>query len=217
MSELMVTPSNADLSLTWSISNQTYANVSSGKVTGTSVGKTTITVTDAISGLSTSATLNVCYPVSAVTFGDQNTDAYVGIDLPLTAQVTMRNQSCENQLVNFTSSNDAIATVNGKGVVRGLKAGTVTITASALNDSTISASITVKVKEPNRLTLPASLTIIESEAFADMPGKNVITVPEGVTDIAEDAFAGTDAVLSVVPDTYAAEWAESHGMTYVTR
>ena len=65
------------------------------------------------------------------------------------------------------------------------------------------------------LLLPASLTVIESEAFR---GLNVryIQVPATVTSIADDAFDG-DVALLVTRDSYAEEWARLHRIRYVTQ
>ena len=215
---LAVLPADADLSLTWETGSTIYATVADdGMVTGNAVGQTTLTVTDSISGCTATATVNTCYPVTAVTFPEQDASVAVGGDKPLTAQVTMRSQSCENHLVSFTSSDAAIATVDENGMIHGISAGDVNVTATAINDSDITATIMVTVREPSILTLPTFLKTIESQAFAELHEVDLIIIPGSVTSISDDAFLKTDAVLSVVKGTYAESWADEHDMTYVTR
>ena len=65
------------------------------------------------------------------------------------------------------------------------------------------------------LTLPASLTAIESEAFAGLT-VDVIVIPATVQSIAPDAFSDTGAVLSVTAGSYAENWAKEHQIQYRT-
>lgn len=60
------------------------------------------------------------------------------------------------------------------------------------------------------LNLPTDLTRIESEAFAGLSGAVGVRVPAGVAYIAQDAFAGTDAVLIVPEGSYAQTWAQNN-------
>ena len=218
-SSLQITPADATVSLTWTVGLTTYATVDdTGVVTGDTVGLTTLTVTDSISGLSATATVHTCHPVTAVAFEQQTTAVDKGSELALTAQVTMlHGETCQNHLVNFTSSNESVAKVDANGVVHGISNGVAQITATAMNDSSIASSVLVTVGEPAILTLPNALTTIESEAFAALSSVDIIIIPENVASIADDAFAGTGAVLSVAEGSYAAEWAEAHGAAYVTR
>ena len=70
-------PNNATLELNWKTDNSVYATVSStGLVTGKAVGETTLTVTDAISGLIRTATIHICYPVKTVSLTLKDTTVY---------------------------------------------------------------------------------------------------------------------------------------------
>jgi hypothetical protein len=71
--------------------------------------------------------------------------------------------------------------------------------------------------EVNRLVLPSSLTIIESEAFASLANIDEIVIPASVTYIADDAFSGSDISLIVEPGSYAASWAQKNGINYMTK
>ena len=64
----------------------------------------------------------------------------------------------------------------------------------------------------NVLTLPDDLQTIESQAFANLPDVEAVRIPAGVTSIADDAFSGTDIIVIAADGTYAAQWAEAHGI-----
>jgi len=65
------------------------------------------------------------------------------------------------------------------------------------------------------LVLPQSLTTIDSEAFAGVATK-LIQVPGTVTQIADDAFED-DVTLIVESDSYAEEWARTHRIRYIPK
>ncbi len=68
--------------------------------------------------------------------------------------------------------------------------------------------------EPD-LILPASLTAIESEAFAGIAAESVF-IPYTVTSIAEDAFEGSAIhIIHGFPGTAAETFANEHGFTFV--
>ena len=75
------------------------------------------------------------------------------------------------------------------------------------------------VPKPNPVVfmLPANLTAIENEAFANLPNVDIIMIPSGVTSIAEDAFAGSEITLSVVSGSYAETWVKGTDIPYVVR
>ena len=76
------------------------------------------------------------------------------------------------------------------------------------NDSLEDATLYCLV-EPD-LVLPASLTVIESKAFVNLPEGLVIFVPATVKSIAGDAF--DNGVIILTPaGSYASSWAASHG------
>jgi len=209
-------PNNATLELNWKTDNSVYATVSStGLVTGKAVGETTLTVTDAISGLIRTATIHICYPVKTVSLTLKDTTVYAGLPTTATALVTTtKGQSYENKLITFSSSNTSVATVDQQGNIKTLKAGTVTIKATAANGVTASKTLTVKAIQ-RILSLPANLGEIENEAFAGLTAVEAIRIPEGVYYIADDAFTGTNIIILAPEGSYAANWASHHGMTVI--
>ena len=94
---------------------------------------------------------NVIDSVSGVTVSGEGVSAdgkaslKVGETLSLNASVTP--DSVADKTVQWTSSDEQVATVDEHGVVKGVKAGTVTITATSVADSSRSGSVEVMVAE----------------------------------------------------------------------
>lgn len=72
--------------------------------------------------------------------------------------VTVVPSNANNKKLTYSSSNKKVATVNSKGVIKGIKAGTVTITAKAKDGSRKAVKLTVKVKNPP-ISVNTKLTI----------------------------------------------------------
>ncbi|MGE0554092.1 MAG: Ig-like domain-containing protein [Gemmatimonadales bacterium] len=172
--------------VTWSSSAMGVATVSStGLVTGISVGSATITAR--IQTLSASAAVTVNPPVSSVVIDDPGSEP---VEVGLTKQLnaTAYNASGQPVQVTFTwsSSDDAIASVDQTGLVTGVGRGTATITAAV---GTASASVSIKVvgesseEAGNNLSWPTVFvdgTGITGLAVATDPGVRPTTA-EGVT------------------------------------
>lgn len=84
----------------------------------------------------------------------------------------------------WSSSNVAIATVNKKGVVTGKGMGIVEITALSNN---VFTKATVIVHSDERIDLPEGMTAVREEAFAGVAAEEII-IPGGVLSIGENAF-----------------------------
>ena len=144
--------------LTWSSSNNNVATVSAGTITAVGVGTATITVT--IEGTSVSATITVTVINAQATevkiTGARNIN--VGETLTLSASVL---PTTALQSVVWTSDNVAVATVSSSGVVTGVSAGDVNITATA-QGTTISKTvqITVLQLEPATVVVSGSATLL---------------------------------------------------------
>lgn len=143
-----VTPENAaDKTIKWSTSNKTIATVSSeGVVTGVKKGSVTITA-KSTNGKKATCTVTVQNPVAVKRVVLSSTTASVteGETVALTATVSPENAA--DPSVTWSSSDKTIATVDAAGVVHGVKAGTVTITATSNNKKTATCKVTVKAPE----------------------------------------------------------------------
>lgn len=124
--------------------------------------------------------------------------------------------SDEDVHIIFGQNDETVVIVNNNGLVTAISPGTAAITAAATGKTT-SATCTVTVRNLVYVALPASLTIIESEAFygaafeaviipegcttigirafADCPNLVYVHIPASVTSIAEDAFEGCGQVV----------------------
>lgn len=210
-----VQPAGADLTVTWSSSSERVAKVAQdGTVTALRAGTAVITAASD-HGVTASCTVHVCMPVTGIRFARERYEVPVGGSARLTALVTTETETLENRLVSFTSSDESIITVDGNGTVTALGTGTVTVTASDGNGMT--ATCTVTAREPVVTVLPTYMTRIEEEAFAgsaleaviipaecesigsrafaDCPGLVYVSIPAGVTFIADDAFEGSVHVI----------------------
>ena len=116
-----------DKSVKWKSSDKSVATVSSdGVVTGVKSGVVTITCTSNATGLSATCTVTV----GTITL-DKSTAA-VGKGKTITLTPTVYPTSLEDKSVTWKSSKTSVATVTSTGKVKGVKAGTATITCTSV-------------------------------------------------------------------------------------
>jgi len=121
-----VTASNQTLS--WSSSRTNVALVnSSGLITGISNGSTTITVTSQDGGKRARMTVNVTTAATGVTVNPSTLTLARNATRNLLAVVSPANAS--NTATTWQTNNPSVVSVTTRGVVRGLQAGTATVTA----------------------------------------------------------------------------------------
>ena len=135
---LKATSNDKDAKATFTSSNTKVATVSStGVVKGVKAGTATITASYG----NAKATCKVTVKAPSVKFAKKTATVYKG------KTVTVKATATPSVTIKYTSSNTKVATVNSKtGAVKGLKAGTVTITATA---GTLKATYKVTVKAPS--------------------------------------------------------------------
>ena len=136
--------------VSWYSSNNNVATVNSnGKVTIKHRGKVVITV-KAKDGSNKSAKCKVTVRqlVTKLSYNKAIQKAEVYKNKTIKFAVTVVPSNANNKGLTYSSSNKKVATVNSKGVVKGIKAGTVTITAKAKDSSKKIVKIKVKVKKP---------------------------------------------------------------------
>lgn len=155
-----VTPANAyNKTLVWTSSNKKIATVSNGVVKGVKAGRVIITAktTDG-SNISATCTVTVKQPVTRISLSKKAT-MYTGKKLTLKAKVNPANAS--NKALTWKSSNTKIAKVASNGVVTGVKAGRVRITATAKDGSRKSATCTVTVRQSvSKITLSKTNVVL---------------------------------------------------------
>ena len=144
----VVSPINAtNKSVTWKSSNVKIATVTQkGVVTGVKVGTAIITVTTKDGGRRASCKITVTNPVvkvKSVKLSKKTAAIKKGRKLALKATISPSNAT--NKSVTWKSSNKKIATVTNKGVVKGFKKGSATITVTTKNGKkTAKCKVTVK-------------------------------------------------------------------------
>jgi uncharacterized protein YjdB len=163
-------PSNAtNQNVTWSSSNTAVATVStSGKVTGVSGGTATITVSTQEGGFTATCLVTVSVPVTGVTLNVSTllldrSATYALVDTVAPTDATNKN-------VTWTSSNHAVATVDGSGVVTVKDTapfgGTTTVTVTTADGGrTDSCDITVRSPVTGVTLTPPTLTLIQGDTF----------------------------------------------------
>ena len=146
--KVTVKPTNADIKdVIWTSSDTKVATVDSkGKVKAIGKGTATITATAADgSGKNAACKVTVLKKiVTGVTIKSKAKAVKVKQTLTLTATVKPTNADITG--VTWKSSNTKVATVDSNGKVRGIKKGTVTITATAKDGSGKKATMKVTVK-----------------------------------------------------------------------
>ncbi len=165
--------------ISWASSDNAVATVdASGNVTGVAAGNATITATSG--AVSATCTVTVTAPVQtvAVSLDKTSGEVEVGKTVSLVATVTGH----DNKAVTWSSSDNAIATVDANGVVTGVKAGTATITVTSQADNTKTATCSITVKTASvAASITLDKTIAEVEIGKEITLKATTTPAEGVS------------------------------------
>lgn len=145
---LKATSNDKDAKATFTSSNTKVATVSStGVVKGVKAGTATITASYG----NAKATCKVTVKASTIKFAKKTATVYTG------KTVTVKATATPSATIKYTSSNTKVATVNSKtGAVKGVKAGTVTITATS---GKLKATYKLTVKNPTFSLTKSSATI----------------------------------------------------------
>jgi len=172
---------NVAATISWTSSNESFATVASasGLITAVAPGTTNIGVTVTINGISSTATTALTVTAAATPALTLTPNPLVLVAGGSTGQLTATPSNLGGgtlSAIAWTSSNPAVATVSGTGVVTPLAVGNTTITASA----------TVGVT-------PVSGT---ANVVVD-PAGSIITVPDSVR--ASIAIGGTRTLTATVP------------------
>lgn len=134
-SSMKLTPSitGSSRSVKWTTSDKTIATVSGGRVTGRNTGTAIITAT--ANGVSATCEVNVIK--GSISINEEKVLLYRGETKQL------KTNAGKKDVVTWSSSDDTVITVDEKGKVTAVGAGTAVIHAS-LNDTTDTCEITVK-------------------------------------------------------------------------
>jgi uncharacterized protein YjdB len=143
-----VLPDNAtNKTVMWESSNDKVATVSNnGKVTAIAPGATTITVTTEDGGKTASCAVTVAAAIVHVTGVTLNrTSLALDEGKSFTCIATILPENATNKTVTWISSSRNVASVDNRGVVRGVSSGTATITVTTQDgNKTATCVITVQ-------------------------------------------------------------------------
>src|SRR6218665_393320 len=139
----VITPADADKSLIWTSNDNDIASVAEGVVTGKSPG--TVTITAASKSAACAVTVSaVPVPLTALGVSPASASLLVNDELRLNAVFTPENTT--DRAVTWTSSAEAIATVDANGLVKAKTAtGQATVTVKSVSDPTKTAACVITV------------------------------------------------------------------------
>lgn len=157
-----ISPADAlNQELTWTSSNESVARVDSvtGQITGRTKGTAKITVTTADGGYTDSCIVEVIQLATGVSLTFSSVTLEAG--KTKTVEAAVSPASASDKTVTWTSSNEKVATVNSKGTIKAIAAGSATITATS-KDGNASAICKVTVKQP------ATSIVLKSTSGTDL-------------------------------------------------
>ena len=194
---LKTTSNDAAKTVTYTTSNNAVATVSStGVVKGVKAGTAVITATCG----NAKATCKVTVKTSTIKFAASAASVYTG------KTVTVKATATPSATVTYTTSNKAIATVSSTGVVKGIKAGTVTITATTSTGLKATCKVTVKapsvkfakksavVYKGKTATVKATLAVVSSVTYKSSNTK--IATVNSKTGTVKGIKAGTVTITA---------------------
>jgi uncharacterized protein YjdB len=197
-----VLPSNANnQDVDWSSDNTSVATVdSTGLVTGRSAGTATIKATTREGRFEDTRTITVLnVPVTGISVTPISTNVSVNRTVQLNATVFPSNAT--NKAINWSSSDRNIAYVDSSGLVIGVRAGTATITATAVDNSVVTSTSTSTV---NVISVPVTGVSVAPSFATMMTGDtirlNAAIVPFNASDT-RIRWDSSDSTIASVDST----------------
>ena len=171
-----VAPANAtNKTVTWKTSDKNVATVSeNGLVTAVGGGDATITCTAQDgSGVKATCKVTVTVPVSGIQLSQTSAALTVGDTLTLTK--TIYPSDATNQAVTWTSSSDAVASVDSNGKITAKTAGSAVITCKSVSDNSVVGicNVTVKAKVQTPSEIKVNKITLNKTTASVTKGKNL--------------------------------------------
>lgn len=171
-----------------------------GQVKAKKAGKTNIIITSkANKKKKVVIKVTVGTPAGKVSLNTASASLAQGASTTLKASVTPKKAS--NKKVVWSSSNKSVATVNSKGVVKAVKAGTAKITATAADGSGKKASCTVTVTNPANAVIPvkvASVSALNPRTLkVSLTGAQALTASNFTVKVKETAQGAYNKVCAI--------------------
>lgn len=188
-----VSPSDAyNNQVRWSSNNAEAASVNSkGVVTALKSGTATITVTTVDGSYKATCKLTLLQRATKIETPKATLKINRGNTYQLSA--TVSPSDCYNKAYEWTSADTGIATVTADGLVTAVKAGTVKLTCTSLENSALTASVTLTVHEP-----VTEVTLDESQATLYTPFAKKLTATVLPDNASNKAVTWSSSDTSVV-------------------
>ena len=154
-----ISPTNAtNKNLIWKSSNEEVATVDGqGLVTAKALGKVSITVTTEDGNKTSTIDINVIVPVNSITLDKTSLTLYVNDTSSLKTTISPTNATNKNLF--WKSSNEAVVTVDGQGLIKAKALGKATITVTT-EDGNKTSSIDINVIVPVNNVILGKPTVI---------------------------------------------------------
>ena len=160
-----------------SVADESVAKLEGNKLVAVSDGTTKITATSGI--VKTSAKVTVTTKVEQITLNKTEGTLTVGNSVIVTATVTPDNAT--NATVNWTSSDEKVATVDSNGKVTAVAAGNATIKATSESDGDVSADYALTVNKAAAKPATRYSGTTSSAGAATTPSYTAPSVPSAST------------------------------------
>ena len=180
-----VLPENAtNKAVTWKSDNEAVATVdNNGNVTGIAAGTAVIKVVTTDGNFEAACTVTVNTPVvvpESVELDKTTAEMTIGDEITLTA--TVKPENAANKAVKWSSSNEAVATVDQNGKVKAIAEGNIVITV-ATEEGNVTATCEITVKKP--VVVASSVVLNKTEAeitVGDTLQLTATVLPEDAAD-----------------------------------
>lgn len=156
-------------------SNKSIATVSSsGYVKGVKAGTCSVTVSSKVNRKKKAKiTVNVVKKVTSVSIEKPKNPVYVGNSVTL--KVTVKPESGSYKKVIWSTSDKTVATITSKGVLKGVKAGNVTIKATSVDGTKKSASLRMTVLSTDSVSIASVEVLSENVVRVALDKAKVLT------------------------------------------
>lgn len=175
--------------VTLSVADESIAKLEGNKLVAVSDGTTKITATSGI--VKTSAKVTVTTKVEQIVLNKTEGVLTVGNSVTVTATVTPDNAT--NATVNWTSSDEKVATVDSNGKVTAVAAGNATIKATSESDGDVSADYALTVNKAAAKPATRYSGTTSSAGAATTPSYTAPSAPSTPTYVPEPAPAPAPA------------------------
>lgn len=193
-----ITPNNTteDKKVTYKSSNENVAVIdANGNITAVGKGEATITAKVGKNNVTASFNVKVKAPIKSIKIKGDNLSVNRKSSIKLDAIIDPEDTD-DNRTITWTSSDTSVATVDNNGNVKGLKEGTVKITASVLNGKfTDTKEVSVKIVNVSSVELSnMSVTSGDSINLIDYVKIN----PENATETDDISYKSSNEKVATI-------------------